>query len=152
MKDIYQMAAEFRTAMLKAKANREFSGDGLIEFFPRGNCGIVCDLSGRYLIEQAGVRNWYTSGEVSSESHVWLTLENDDIVDITGDQYKDRSGSLYYDLPVYVGKMDAFHSQFRLNGAPVEITPNDWIPDFLGEDRIQRKKRIAYETILKYIG
>ena len=32
MKDIYQMAAEFRTAMLKAKANREFLGDGLIEF------------------------------------------------------------------------------------------------------------------------
>lgn len=24
MEDIYQMAAEFRTAMLKAKANREF--------------------------------------------------------------------------------------------------------------------------------
>ena len=152
MKDIYQMAAEFRTAMLKAKANREFSGDGLIEFFQRGNCGIVCDLLGRYLLEQAGVRSWYTSGEVSSESHVWLTLEDDDIVDITGDQYKDRSGSLYYDLPVYVGKMDAFHSQFRLNGDPVEITPNDWTPDFLGENRIQRKKRIAYETILKYIG
>ncbi|MDD5803465.1 MAG: hypothetical protein PUE78_04025 [Clostridia bacterium] len=152
MKDIYQMAAEFRTAMLKAKANREFSGDGLIEFFPRGNCGIVCDLLGRYLLEQAGVRSWYTSGEVSSESHVWLTLENDDIVDITGDQYKDRSGSLYYDLPVYVGKMDAFHSRFRLNGDPAEITPNDRTPDFLGEDRIQRKKRIAYETILKYIG
>ena len=55
-------------------------------------------------------------------------------------------------MPVYVGKMDAFHSQFRLNGDPVEITPNDWTPDFLGEDRIQRKKRIAYETILKYIG
>ena len=152
MKDIYQMAAEFRTAMLKAKANREFSGDSLIEFFPRGNCGIVCDLLGRYLLEQVGVRSWYTSGEVSSESHVWLTLENDDIVDITGDQYKDRSGSLYYDLPVYVGKMDAFHSQFRSNGDPVEITPNDWTPDFLGENRIQRKKRIAYETILKYIG
>jgi len=109
-------------------------------------------LLGRYLLEQAGVRSWYTSGEVSSESHVWLTLEDDDIVDITGDQYKDRSGSLYYDLPVYVGKMDAFHSQFRLNGDPVEITPNDWTPDFLGENRIQRKKRIAYETILKYIG
>lgn len=51
-----------------------------------------------------------------------------------------------------VGKMDAFHSQFQLNGDPVEIIPNDWTPDFLGEDRIQRKKRIAYETILKYIG
>lgn len=50
------------------------------------------------------------SGITDSESHVWLTLENGNIVDITGDQYKDRSGSLYYDLPVYVGKMGAFHS------------------------------------------
>ena len=152
MGDIFQVATEFRTAILKAKTHREFSGDGLIELFPRGNCGIVCDLLGRYLLEQANVRSWYTSGEIGSESHVWLTLENGDIVDITGDQYKNRSGFLYYDLPVYVGKMDAFHSQFKLNGNPIEITPNDWTPDFLGEDRMQRKKRIAYETILKYIG
>lgn len=152
MKDIYQMAAEFRTAILKAKANREFSGDGLIERFPGGNCGIACDLLGRYLLEQAGVRSWYTSGAIGSDSHVWLTLENGDIVDITGDQYKNREGTLYYDLPVYVGKMDAFHSQFKLNGDPTKITPSDWTPDFLGEDRMQRKKRIAYETILKYIG
>ena len=113
MKDIYQMAAEFRTAILKAKANREFSGDGLIERFPGGNCGIACDVLGRYLLEQAGVRSWYTSGAIGSDSHVWLTLENGDIVDITGDQYKNREGTLYYDLPVYVGKMDAFHSQIK---------------------------------------
>ena len=149
--DIFNMAAEFRAAILKANANREFSGDGFIERFPRGNCGITCDLLGRYLIERANVRNWYTSGEIGYESHVWLTLKNGDIVDITGDQYKDRSGSLYYDLPIYVGKMDVFHQQFRLNGDPKEITPNDWMPDFLGESEIQRKKRIAYEVILKYI-
>lgn len=111
-----------------------------IELFPRGNCGVACDLLGRYLLEQAGVRSWYTSGKIGSESHVWLTLENGDIVDITGDQYKNREGSLYYDLPVYVGKIDAFHSQFKLNGDPVEITPNDWTPDFLGEDRMQQKR------------
>lgn len=91
MEDILQMAAEFRTAILKAKINREFSGDGFIELFPRGNCGIVCDLLGRYLLERANVRSWYT-------------LENGEIVYITGDQYKNRSGVLYYDLPVYVGK------------------------------------------------
>lgn len=57
MEDILQMAAEFRTAILKAKTNREFSGDGFIELFPRENCGIVCDLLGRYLLEQANVRS-----------------------------------------------------------------------------------------------
>lgn len=151
-KDIFQMAVEFRSAILKAKVNREFSGDGFIEFFPRGNCGIVCDLLGRYFIEQANVRSWYTSGEFGYENHVWLTLEDGDIVDITGDQYENRSGLLYYDLPVYVGKMDVFHSKFRLNGVPTEITQNDWMPDSNGESQIQRKKRIAYEIILKYVS
>lgn len=69
----------------------------------------------------------------------------------TGDQYSNRIGTLYYDLPVYVGKIDAFHKQFRLNGEPLEITPDDWKPDFLGENGIQRKKRIAYEKIMKYV-
>ncbi|WP_270841340.1 hypothetical protein [Mediterraneibacter faecis] len=50
MKDVYQMAAEFRSAILKARANREFSGDGFIECFPGGNCGVACDLLGRYLL------------------------------------------------------------------------------------------------------
>lgn len=54
MEDIFQMAVEFRTAILKARANREFSGDGLIERFPGGNCGIACDLLGRYLLGKKG--------------------------------------------------------------------------------------------------
>ncbi len=75
---------------------------------------------------------------------MWLTLENGSIVDITGDQYSNRTGMLRYDMPVYVGQIDAFHKQFRLNGEPLEITPDDWTPDFLGETNIQRKKPIAY--------
>lgn len=58
---------------------------------------------------------------------------------------------LQYDLPVYVGKIDAFHKQFRLNGELLEIAPDDWTPGFLGETDIQRKKRIAYEKIMKYM-
>lgn len=69
----------------------------------------------------------------------------------TGNQYSNRIGTLYYDLPVYVGQIDAFHKQFRLNGEPLEITPNDWTPDFLGETSNQRKKRIEYEEIMKYV-
>lgn len=82
---------------------------------------------------------------------MWLTLENGSIVDITGNQYNNRTGMLHYDLQVYVGKIDAFHKQIRLNGEPLEITPDDWIPDFLEETGIQRKKRIVYEKIMKYV-
>ncbi|WP_270444383.1 hypothetical protein [Blautia intestinalis] len=146
-KEIFQLAKKFRNAILKANANGEFFRAGFIERFPEGNCGIVCDLLGRYLLEYANVRSWYTSGEIKLENHVWLTLEKKIIVDITGDQYSNRIGSLHYDLPVYVGKIDAFHKQFLLNGKPLEITPDDWSPDSL----METKKRIAYEKILKYI-
>ena len=149
--EVFQLAEKFRNAILRANVNGEFFRDGFIELFPRGNCGIACDLLGRYLLEYANVRSWYTSGETESESHVWLTLENGSIVDITGDQYSNRTGMLHYDLPIYVGKIDAFHKQFRLNEEPLEITLNDWTPDFLGETGIQRKKRITYEKIMKYV-
>ncbi|MBD8923051.1 hypothetical protein EGR52_06465, partial [bacterium] len=101
--EIFQLAEKFRSAILRANANGEFFRDGFIELFPRGNCGIVCDLLGRYFGEYANIRSWYTSGETKSECHVWLTLENRSIVDITGDQYSNRTGMLHYDLPVYVG-------------------------------------------------
>ena len=86
-KEIFQLAKKFRNAILKANANGEFFRAGFIERFPEGNCGIVCDLLGRYLLEYANVRSWYTSGEIKLENHVWLTLEKKIIVDITGDQY-----------------------------------------------------------------
>lgn len=54
------------------------------EFYPRGNSGITCDLLGRYFNEYVNLRSWYTSGEIESESYVWLTLENGVSVDITG--------------------------------------------------------------------
>ena len=78
-------------------------------------------------------------------------LGSDPPYNFPGDQYSNRTGTLHYDLPVYVGKIDAFHKQFRLNGELLEITPDDWKPDFLGETDIQRKRRIAYEKIMKYV-
>lgn len=93
-KEVFQLAEKFRNAILKANANGEFFRDGFIELFPRGNCGIACDLLGRYFLEYANVRSWYTSGETKSESHVWLTLENGSIVDITGDQYSNVNGRM----------------------------------------------------------
>lgn len=97
---------------MKANEKREFFRDDFIELFPKGNCGIVCDLLGWYFLEYANVRSWYTSGKIESENHVCLTLENRNIVDITGDQYSNETGMLYYNLPIYVGKIDALHKQF----------------------------------------
>ena len=77
-----------------------------------------------------------------------------------GNIWRGRSGEGMYRttadhmgmLAIYVGKMDMFHKQFKLNSKPVEITPNDWTPDWLGEDDLQLKNRKAYEIILKYVS
>jgi len=36
------------------------------------------------------------------------------IIDITGDQFHDKSSFLYYDKPVHVGEMDEFHCLFEI--------------------------------------
>jgi hypothetical protein len=81
--EIFQLAEKFRSAILRANANGEFFRDGFIELFPRGNCGIVCDLLGRYFWEYANIRSWYTSGETKSECHVRNTPGSDPIKKMT---------------------------------------------------------------------
>lgn len=61
------MTLRLNTLLVSCYANGEFFRDGFIELFPRGNCGIVCDWLGRYFLEYANVRSWYTSGETESE-------------------------------------------------------------------------------------
>ena len=61
------MTIRLNTLLVSCYANGEFFRDGFIELFPRGNCGIVCDWLGRYFLEYANVRSWYTSGETESE-------------------------------------------------------------------------------------
>lgn len=152
--EIARMAKDFREAILKAKIDGKFSHSALILMreFPKGCCTISCDLLGRYFYEKAHIKSWYTSGEVGENSHAWLTLHNNFIVDITGDQYKNNRGTMCYNIPVYVGEMDAFHRQFQMNGSLIEYSPNLWTPDFMGETSVQRIQRICYEIVLKYLN
>ena len=54
---------------------------------------------------------------------MWLTLENGVIVDITGDQYSTRTGTLYYDLPVYAGPVSYTHLTYIYNMYPEVSEP-----------------------------
>ena len=40
------------------------------------------------------------------QSHAWAQLSNRVILDITGDQFKNRSVFLNYSTPVYIGRVD----------------------------------------------
>ena len=65
------------------------------------------------------MKNYYDDEGV--QSHAWLELSDGVIVDITGDQFKYDKVFLNYNVPVYVGKMDAFHALFDVEARDTKI-------------------------------
>ena len=49
--DVYNIAVNFRKAIIEAKANREFSFQDRMIKFPNGCCDDSCDLLAYYLYE-----------------------------------------------------------------------------------------------------
>jgi hypothetical protein len=61
--------------------------DLMFERFPRGTCGVVSELVGRYLMEAGFEQVMYVYGErADMGSHAWVEVGST-IVDITGDQF-----------------------------------------------------------------
>ena len=86
--------------------------------FPNGCCGDATIFLSEYLMEHGYKATYYCGVPVFEEeernpqSHAWVVLEDGQIADITGDQFKDNADFLNYDKPVYVGEMDDFHKLF----------------------------------------
>lgn len=117
MRDLEQLAAQFRKAIESALEAGEFHDDSLYRNFPHACCGDTSDLLGQYLLHQ-GIQTDYVCGtywgspDGNGQSHAWLMADKRIMIDITGDQFRDRATFLYYDKPVYVGAGDDFHSLF----------------------------------------
>lgn len=128
---IRKLAKNFREAIEYALKNGVFQDDVVMRNFPCGCCGDVTELLGTYLSEHGIKDLWYVCGEYSSDiegtkdgvgswiSHAWLSvgrpsLSDSLIVDIAGDQFKDNADLGNCDIPVYVGKQDAFHRRFEV--------------------------------------
>ena len=103
-------------------------------------------LSRHYLYEN-GIITFYVSGSYgygwdNSESHTWLETENKTVIDITGDQYRNKK--LRFTEPVYVGtRNNGFHDQFNLDD-PVPY--QKWEPYGIG-----KKKEEMYYAILRHL-
>ena len=144
MDDLFEIAYRFRIAIeraVKAGEIREMMS------FPTGCCSYASDILQRYLIEQYALFTWHMSGRFgygpNGESHAWLETRDGTVIDITGDQYKNKE--LYFAKPVYVGpRIDGFHDQFELD-APIAYSRNE---DSFGGN-IEFDKR--YETVFKYL-
>lgn len=67
------------------------SGDQLVQGFPKGCCGVVAELLGRYLIESGYQNVLYVCGSMDEMgTHAWVEVDSI-IVDITADQFGQSS-------------------------------------------------------------
>ena len=146
MEEIYRLANQFRNAIDEAQVAGEFINDTIFSGFPTGCCGFASDLLAEFLREK-GIETYDVSGQYGSgwdaQSHAWLLLMADQktIIDITGDQFRDKPELLYYNKSVYVGAVDAFHRLFIINYCDMHK---------IG-DGMQRRMDDLYRRIVKYI-
>lgn len=116
--------------------------------FPRGCCGYTSDLLQRYLREN-GIKTRYVSGTYrdhstgDSQSHAWLELADDTVVDITGDQFRFDPQPLQNNCPVYCDNPNDFYNLFELD--PPCRCEGTYSMD------IERKEKLAYDIICKYL-
>lgn len=114
--DIYNIAASFRSAIIVAKQNREFSGRNRMSNFPDGCCDDSCDLLAYYLYDRYKIYTEQGNGvyrdnnPYNTTNHAWLVMNGDTIIDITGDQFKFCAG---FAEEVYVGKENSFYEKLE---------------------------------------
>lgn len=139
----------FRKAIETAQANNE-PGE-FFRKFPIAQCGNTSDMLAQYLIDNGIGPITYVSGTFygdapdDRQSHAWL-LVNRLVVDITGDQFQNRSKPLKCDVSVYIGPMTEYYRIFEIN--PSEISEHRGLEHTWSN---YHELRACYETILKYL-
>jgi len=117
IQEIQEMAFRFRQAADNAFRHGAFGPNYPFNNFPHECCDDMCDLFGQLLLEKEvlifKVHGIYRYDNWTHQyPHVWLKLEDDIIIDLTGDQYKNDPIMLNYDLSCYVGKGNCLYSLF----------------------------------------
>lgn len=117
MKQLTKLVTDFRKALDDATAAGEFVYDISFRDFPNGCCGDTCDLLGQYLLCH-DIETDYICGEWYGEdfewtTHAWLLTKDGTIIDITGDQFQNDQRFYNFNIPVFVGKSNAFYDLFQ---------------------------------------
>lgn len=117
--DIYRIAEQFRSAIVRSKCNGEFNFKDRMRKFPGGCCDDACDLLAYYLQHEYGITSCQENGIYRDEdadnttNHAWLIIEDKIIVDITGSQFKYCASFIEY---IYVGDETAFYGCKTIDG------------------------------------
>ncbi len=115
-RDIYNVASDFRSAIIEAKYDRRFDWRDRMSNFPGGCCDDSCDLLAYYLYDTYRIHTKQGNGIYrdnnynNTTNHAWLLTDDNTIIDITGDQFKYCAG---YAEEVYVGKINSFYKRLE---------------------------------------
>ncbi|MCB2353919.1 hypothetical protein [Clostridium estertheticum] len=154
MQEIKELATKFRIAIESAKNERRFTDDQCFRNFPSGCCGITAELLAQFLMDNdIKSKLTYIGGtcrdySLELQSHAWLKIEDNIVVDITIDQFKCCLVPFVFNETVYVGLYNDFYNQFEID---VEEICNNYYPleDMYIRNHLSRRK--LYEIILEYI-
>ena len=114
--NIYNIALSFRSAIIAARLNDEFSSKDRMWNFPRGCCDDSCDLLAYYFYDKYKIYTEQGNGvyrdnnPYNTTNHSWLIMGSDLFIDITGDQFKVCAGFVE---EVYVGKENLFYKRLE---------------------------------------
>ena len=144
------LALKFRKAIENSQTDKYFKNDCNFRDFPYGCCGDASDLLAEFLMSEYHIPTLYVCGyyyytdlTALPQSHAWLKRK-DIIIDITGDQFHDRSEFFNYNSPVYVGKLDAMHELFVVKQRDIRIAG-------LTARNNDYRMKMLYKTILSHI-
>ena len=150
MREVEQLVVEFRNAIERARKSGEQDDNNFFNRFPKGCCGETCDLLAQYLwnnkisVTYVSGTHYYGESSYDSQNHAWLLFEDNIIIDITGDQFKDQKMYYYYDKAIYVGSGNAFYELFDVDSRRDIHT---YEPDRILDER----QKELYEKIMRHI-
>lgn len=147
--NLEKLVYNFRDAIETAIEN----GESGIFFrkFPTGQCGHTSDMLAQYLIDNGFQSIVYVNGTYYGDewddrwSHTWLVV-NEQIIDITGDQFRYHQEPLNNNVPVYIGPPNKFYDLFEIHpsGKHKHFGLNDQWVNYI-------ELRQWYETIVRYL-
>ena len=92
------------------------------------------------------IRGIADDGSSCGQPHEWLITEDNIMIDITGDQFRNNNKFLNYNKPVFVGSEDALHKMFVIES---DIIENRGLDSYNGSMKIKLTK--IYNDIIQYI-
>lgn len=149
---IQDLAIKFRNATDRAFEYGEFDQEYPFNNFPHECCDDMCDLFGQLLFEREvpiyKVHAIYRYDNWAHQySHVWLTLKDGNIVDLTGDQYKNDAIMLNYNIPCYIGEENRLYKLFPKEG---RNSYSYYGIDNYGDEKARKRLWKLYDIILGF--